>query len=547
MNTMKKKLFSKFSSRTMSFPMAMLLGTAVLASSFLTGCSGSSGQTAPPAAGESETAEPKTGEEVKADTGSTDTLDVFINMSWYPIDSFTGAIPELIREKTGVDLNVTIATDSNQLGVMIGSGEIPDLVFTDVELDRLSNPNVCYSYTELEELYGASFAEAREDAKNICSSLSTDGNYYTLLNNYNTNEEWANLQLGAPGQSCILYRKDLLEKMGNPPINTMEDFLNVLEQCKTEYPDMVPFGLGGYWKFQVLENFMGVYSNQFNPETGEYYYEASAPGYKDFLKTANQMARNGYVTAEAYANENEADGHQLAYNNGSVFYTWFLSYNNFIQLQTETKKINPDAEWALLPKLGSSGQIGTGIGWAGAFVSKNCKNPEAAARLLTYLHSEEGRKASMWGREGIDFTMGENGVPEFSEDYKAARSDGSFNEKYNSLFYFGSTAIDELYMNYSGLDQNLLDVFSSYGKGYQNFPEVGVAKPVSSTDEGVIFTKMEELRKSYEAKVIFTSSDEAFESAYEEYMTALEKTGLTTYNDYMKQAILDAKTDLGLN
>ena len=62
---------------------------------------------------------------------ATDTLDVFINMSWYPNDSFTGIIPDLIKEETGVDLNVTIATDSNQLGVMIGSGELPDLVFTD--------------------------------------------------------------------------------------------------------------------------------------------------------------------------------------------------------------------------------------------------------------------------------------------------------------------------------------------------------------------------------------------------------------------------------
>ncbi len=95
---------------------------------------------------------------------ATDTLDVFINMSWYPNDSFTGIIPDLIKEETGVDLNVTIATDSNQLGVMIGSGELPDLVFTDTELDRLSNPNVCYSYTELESDYGASFAEAREEA-----------------------------------------------------------------------------------------------------------------------------------------------------------------------------------------------------------------------------------------------------------------------------------------------------------------------------------------------------------------------------------------------
>lgn len=480
---------------------------------------------------------------------ATDTLDVFINMSWYPNDSFTGIIPDLIKEETGVDLNVTIATDSNQLGVMIGSGELPDLVFTDTELDRLSNPNVCYSYTELENDYGASFAEAREEAKNVCKSFSSDGDYYTLLNNYNTNEEWANLQLGAPGQPCLLYRKDLLDAIGVSidDIKSMDDFMDVLAKCKEAYPDMTPYGLGGFWKFQILESLFGAYQGAYDPETGDYYYEASAPGYKEAMAVANKMAREGYVTAEAYANENEADGHQAAYNNGCVFYTWYLSYTNLSQLQTETAKINPDAEWALVPKFTDAAPSGKSIGWAGAFVPRNCQNPEAAGRLLTYLHSVKGRESSLWGREGTDWTVDENGVPTFSDEYLQARANGEMNTTYNTLFYFGSTAIDELYMNYAGLDQDFLDVVSTYGKGYQNYPEVGAAKPASSTDEGVIYTKMEELRKTYEAKVIFTSSDEEFEAAYQEYQDALEKTGLSDYNAYMKQEIAEQKEALGLN
>lgn len=478
-----------------------------------------------------------------------DTLDVFINIPWYPIDSFTGIIPDLIKEETGVDLNVTIATDTNQLGVMIGSGELPDLVFTDTEVDRLSNPNVCYSYTELEDDYGASFAEASEEAKNACRSFSSDGDYYTLLNNFNTNEEWERLQIGAPGQACLLYRKDLLDAIGISVdnIKSMDDFIDVLAKCKEAYPDMIPYGLGGTWKFQVLENFYGVYASQYNPETGDYYYEATAPRYKDFLQAANKIAREGYVSAEAYANENEADGHQSAYNNGCVFYTWYLSYTNLSQLQTETEKINPDAEWALVPKFTDSVPIGTAIGCAGTFVSKNCKNPEAAGKLLTYLHSVKGRESSLWGREGIDWTMGDNGVPQFSDEYMTARANGEINTIYNTLFYFGSTAIEELYMNYSGLDQDFLDLVATYGKGFKNYPEIGAAKPASSSDEGVIYAKLEELRKSYEAKVIFTASDDEFDAAYQEYQDALEKSGVSDYNAYMKQAIAEQKETLGLN
>ena len=156
---------------------------------------------------------------------------------------------------------------------------------------------------------------------------------------------------------------------------SMDDFMDVLAKCKEAYPDMIPYGLGGFWKFQILESLFGAYQGAYDPETGDYYYEASAPGYKEAMAAANKMAREGYVTAEAYANENEADGHQAAYNNGCVFYTWYLSYTNLSQLQTETAKINPDAEWALVPKFTDAAPSGKSIGWAGAFVSRNCQNP----------------------------------------------------------------------------------------------------------------------------------------------------------------------------
>lgn len=481
--------------------------------------------------------------EVKAE--EVDTLNVFINMPWYPIDSFTGIIPDLIKEKTGVDLEVTVATDTNQLGVMISAGELPDLIFTHDEggaLSRLSNSKICYSYPELEE-YGADFSEVNEENKNIAKSFSEDDSYYTLLNNYSTKEEWDNLKIGAPGQAGIFVRQDIMDELGNPKIESMEDFMNVLAMCKENYPDMVPLGLGGYWKSESIKNEMGLYKNQYDAETGEYYYEASAPGYKEFLQTMNEMARKGYITAEAYATESESDTHQTAYNNGCVFYTWYLSYSNLAQLQRETQKIHPEAEWRVLPYFGE-GCIGNNAGTAGCFVSKNCSNPEAAARLLTYLHSQEGRRASLWGREGVEYTLGDDGVPVFSQEYMDARDNGELYTTYNTMFYFGSTLCDEIYMNFSGVDQATLDDFYTYSPKFVNYPELGMAKPVSSSNEGVIYTKLEDLRKNYEAKVIFAGSDDDFEKYYDEYMEALEKTGVQEYNDYMKESIQESVQEL---
>ena len=506
----------------------------------LAGC----GKSEQPAQGEEkekiETVDVGNGEETSAaDTQETDRLNVFINMPWYEVDSFTGIIPEEIKKQTGVELDVTLATDANQLGVMIGSGDLPDLIFTDVELDRLSNSSLCYSYSELEKEFGASFAEKDDEVKNIGRALSADGDYYTMLNNYSTNEEMDGLKIGAPGQCCIYYRKDLMEQLGNPELNTVEDFMDVLEQCKTEFPDMVPLGLGGVWKFQWLSNWLGL--EQYNAETGEFYFDASAPKYKDFLKTANSFARNGYVTAEAYANEIEADSHQQAYNNECVFYVWYISSDVIAGLNKETQKVAPEAEWNVLPRLSQTESYSAGKGWAGAFVSRSCSNPEAAAKLLTYLHSNKGAQSYMWGREGVDYEIDADGVPQFTDEFLQVRSEGRLNEVYNFRFNFGATAINEIYLLNSGLEPELLESISTYGKTYRNYPEVAIAAPKSNSDEGVILAKLNEIVKSYDSKTIFAASDEEFESCYQEYMDALKQSGVEQYNSYMEQAIKDAK------
>jgi ABC-type sugar transport system, periplasmic component len=472
-------------------------------------------------------------------------LSVFINMSWYPIDSFTGKIPEAIKKATGVDLDVTIATDNTQLGVMIASGELPDLVFTDTNVNELSNSDVCYALSDLTTDTGVDFTKSEnyEERNKIAQSFSEDGKAYTLLNNYNTQKDWANLKIGAPGQACMYYRKDLLDAAGIALPTSMEEFTDCLAKVKKAYPNMTPLGLGGYWKLQTMSTWTGVSSEQYDPSTGAFKYEASTPSYKDFLSYSNKLYRAGYMTAEDYANENEADGHQRAYNDGCVFYPWYLAQSNLAQLQNNAT--TKTAEWAVLAPLGKA-PVSISKGWAGAFISKNCSNTKAAATLVAYLNSVDGSRQSMWGVEGDDYTLGDDGVPKFSENYLAARNDSEkYYKEYNTMFYFGTSSITEIYMNYAGMDADKLSQFTAYSKDFKNYPEVGIAQPSTTSDEGVIKTKLDEFKKTFEAKVIFTDTDKAFESAYNEYMNALKDTGVDKYNDYMTKRIAEVKSEYG--
>ena len=511
--------------------------TKKLAALFVTGC-----MTASVLAGGGQA-------EASAPEGEAKELDIFINMNWWPVDTFSGIIPEEIQAKTGVKLNLTIAADDKQLGLMIASNEIPDLVFTDKELDRLSSGQFCYSYDELIEKYAPDF-KVSDLMTNVAKSLSKDDHYYTLLNCLSTNEEWAEAPAGAPGQSCIYYRKDIYEKMGSPKLETLDDFQAVCEQVKGEYPDMVPFGLGGFWKLQPISSWIGAAGgNTYQTlEDGSTVHYVSSPKYKEYLQYANSLAREGYISAEAYANENEGDSHQSAYSGNCFAYTWYLSPSSLQTLNTESQKINPDAQWAVLKPLGGeNAAYNTSKGWGGLFISKDCKDPEKAIKFAEYMFSEEGRHLSKWGREGIEYTLNDKGLPEFSEEWKETKKDpDAMNKKYNQYFYFGVNAVDELLGDYMDMSEEDLADCTAYKEGYKNYPEIGIATPMSSSDEGIIEAKLKEMLKAEEARVIFSADDEEFEKNYEGLMENAEKIGVETLNSYMTEKVKEVKEKYGL-
>lgn len=476
------------------------------------------------------------------------TLDIFINESWWPIDTFTGIIPEAITEATGVKLNVTVCTDDNQLGLMIASRDLPDLVFTQKELNRLSNSEVCYSYDELIEQYvpGYTFNDLQTA---IGRSLSTDGKYYAILNAFNTADEWAE-SLVAPAQCCTYYREDLYEEMGSPELKTLDDLLNICEMVKEKYPDMEPFGLGGFWKLQNISMWTGASggSSYQYLDDGSVVYQSSVPAYKDYLKFANTMARNGYFTAESYANEDEAISLGYAYAGNCFIFPWYLSPAGSLGiLNAESQKINPDARWAPLPALGGDkAGFSTSRGWCGTFITKNCKDPEAAIRLMTFLFSDEGRRLSKYGREGIEYTLDETGMPHWTDEWKEAMKDPTvMNEKYNQYFYLGASSIEDQMPGYADLDEKVLAAYATYKDGYEVYPEIGIATPTTDSDEGVIEAKLTEMLPAAEAKVIFSETDEEFEANFAELQKKAEQLGVEQLNAYMTEAVAKVKVDFG--
>ncbi|WP_027091674.1 hypothetical protein [Cohnella thermotolerans] len=109
---------------------ALLTSAAALAFGALTAC-GSNDEASAPSGSASASASGGSAQPVE--------LNLFVDQPWWPLKDWSGSVPEEITKKTGVKLNITVATDEKQLPLMIASGDLPDLVVTSTQITRCAD------------------------------------------------------------------------------------------------------------------------------------------------------------------------------------------------------------------------------------------------------------------------------------------------------------------------------------------------------------------------------------------------------------------------
>ena len=529
--------------------LAMLLCTVMLAGCQMT----DSTEGGDISAGESEEVVAENSQDTAETTTASDAveLDLYLDFTWFPTDSWTGIIPETLTENGGVYFNVTRSADDSQLGLMIASGDLPDVIWTDKEIDRLCDSNLCYSYDELIQEYGLDW-EPTADRIGIAKSHNADENdehYYTILQNYSTNEEWSQVEGATPNISCLYYRKDIWEELGEPKLETLEDVINVCKMVKEQYPDMIPINAGSPgWRLGAFRDYFGGGNEFLYVEDGTVAYRDTTADFYDYLVYVNRLYREGLITEENLAITVEDDAMQQAYSGKNFILEYLARPTHLAQLNTYTKNIvGEEAEWAAIPIPDEARTIvRANAGWAGVFISKNCKDPEAAIRMIAYMSSEEGRRLALWGREGIDYELDENGVPQFSEEWQETYADGDkMTAVYNPNYYMCTYELDEALSYYSGVDEDIVANFTKNMDKVVNYPELTIALPVSTSDMEIIRAKITEAREAELVKIYTAESDEAFEEAYQNYMSLLDQIGVQELNAYMTEEVAVVKEEFG--
>lgn len=462
-------------------------------------------------------------------------VSVFINHAWFPVQDFTGVIPEEITRVTGVTLEITIAQDMQHLSRLIAQNKLPDIVYTSTMLERMNNPALCYSYDELLEKYDVAWSIPAELRANALT-YSPDGRIYGLLNNYASNEDWQHTA-AVPMISSLMIRQDILDAMGVEQIRTTDELKEVYLRVKAEYPHLVPLTFDKTHRFNFFRCCFGLGLLPFQEqEDGSWRYYAQDARYLEMLTWLNELYRAGCMIPDSFA---ATDGDaSVLYKSDRSFSFSGCTQNTNLFLHSELIQIDEGYRSVELFPLDGACYDTQGLGWSASFITRNARDPQTCIELLRWMYSDEGQHLTEWGREGIDYTLDENGLPVFSADVMQSIASDSYNQTYNPWFYFGTSAIVEAEGRCALQGDKLSGAaYDEIRQRYRILPWVAAALAQMPEDYRLIYDRITASISDYETKIILSADEAAFQRNVNEMLTYLEALNVERIEQHMSDSI----------
>lgn len=473
-------------------------------------------------------------------------LELYVDWTWVEYDTFEGGIcQDYLREQTGVTLEMTKATDSEQLNLLIASGDLPDMIAcsSSSKVAALSDPDMCYPLQELIDQYVPQW-QISDVEKNINAYFSTDGNYYMLKNEYNTAEEIkaaSNLGINF-GQFHV--RDDLYEAMGRPEVKTKEDFFALLAKVKETYPEMQPLVFNPR-EYSAFGSLVG-YDVTRPMKDGKLVMAISDPTYRDMLLAINELYRAGYITKENFSYTSDEQTFQELYA-GNVFMVTHFACNDEQTMTAKLKANLPEASIEQLPLLDNFKYTMPVSGWAACFITRDCADPEAAIKLLYWAKQQNNATSLTYGVPGIDWDYDEIGNIVTLDRYNQAMANGTVANDYREMgFHLSATNYITIYNGYyASATERTRKIFDDAVARTTYSNAIDLAYPKADTDLRYMYDDISTLAGEYFSKLCTADSEEAFNGLWDEMMAEAEDIGLAEVDEYLSTTYAEVCGILG--
>lgn len=447
-------------------------------------------------------------------------LTLFVDESWWPYDKWEGAIPEAFNKLANVEITVTRAADDKQLPLMVASGDMTDLVDTG-RYQYMANADTSLALDTLHTDY-ANVEFPVHSVRQFVNKMN-DGHYYTIGCGYSPESEYKGYNVASEGTG-FFYREDIAQKLGLS-FNSLADLDTSFAKVKEQEKDMTPIVFNYIHQFGWLRNMMGLPGSGYHDENGSLIWYISAKGQLDYYKKVNEWYRKGYISPDNFAYQTEDDTQKVAvsgkafsvfgYDNHADNYNTAVSANGgAFKFKQVTDIISDTAK-----------RYDNGAGWRGLYITKSCKNVEAAYKTVAYAYSDKGMKLLMWGIEGTDYTLNDKGYPVFNYNFQG---DNSVLQP-RGLKYWGWLVHNSIVTGIADAtsDSQTAKARNAFAPYVVRNPVIGLIRFETDSQENVIKAKLDELIKTEQVKILMAESEAACEEAYNAMLAKAESIGMS--------------------
>jgi putative aldouronate transport system substrate-binding protein len=376
-------------------------------------------------------------------------LSWYVYPSWYRIADTNNEVYQKILADTGVKMDIIVPAgdETEKINTLIASDALPDIVTLAVGSSQISDiiaSDMVYPLDELANEYDMWFWNVADKSK-LDWYTNPDGHVYQYPNSSLSFSDYENYEIGS--NETFLVRKDIYEAIGSPDMSTQEGFIAAIKAAKEKYPDIIPFGTtefttGGCVSLDGnLQDFLAI---PFEVD-GKAHSRGEDPEYVSWLKAFRELGAGGYLEDSIFIDQRPQIEEKVAQASYfSMMFQWSDIQNAQKKLYETAQETGIDSYYiAVDGPANSKGDdpvfYSAGLsGWTVTLISKQCKDPERAIQLMSYMISEEGSKLLYLGVEGSGWEYNEEGkeVRTAEADALLTKDSNAFFDKYGGRQYW---------------------------------------------------------------------------------------------------------------
>ena len=475
-------------------------------------------------------------------------------------------IQKIIAEKTGVKVKetwLTGQTAEEAIGTIIAGGDYPDFIEGGSGTPQLYDAGALVALDEYIEKYPnikEFFTEQEWD-----SLRQDDGHIYWIPQFSNIYGEEKACE---HNDEAFWIQTRVLKWAGYPEVKTMDQYFDLIERYNKENPKMedgtenIPYTiLCEDWRYFCPENapqFLDGYPNDgsciVDPQTLKVIDYNTTDTAVRYFKKLNEEYHKGIVDRESFTQTYDEYIAKLSSGRvlGMIDQWWDFAYTagdaiksagldkqgcSYVPLPITIDESKTN-QWH-----NSGGVVNTGTGLA---ITTSCDDPDAAAKFVNDLLSQEIHDLRFWGEEGKDYQVNDKGEFSRTDEMRTQCSDTAYKASHLCTYsyfpqYLGTSRDGINAMSpagqasefYDGLKSDVKECFDAYGvKTYVEmlgtseapgdwYPMWSYSNNLTTeTDGGMAWTKIGEIKHEYLPKVVMADN---FDKAWDDYMKEYKK------------------------